>query len=230
MLDDLNNTQAVRRALEDHGDSMEPKDIRNWLAENGRVLNSDQVNGALQWLLKKRAVEHVSQGVWRIATEQPDPPEEKAPDKTRQVIPCYGLYWDRSLVSWGGGNKSLLGAKEGAGHRVDFAEQIGGYVLYQYPKLTYVGRATSSLFDRLKSHDHRLPHWDKFSWLGLKPVDEAGGLGSPSDHVSIEEMAIAMEGFLLTVEKPRDNKKGGDLLGDEYRQVADTRRTARQAR
>ena len=226
MSDDLYNTQAVLRALEDHGDSMEPKDIRKWLAENGRVLRSSQVNGALQWLLKKRAVEHVSQGVWRIAKVS----EEKAPDKTRQVIPCFGLYWDRSLVSWGGGKKSLLGAKEGAGHRVDFAEQIGVYVLHQLLAVTYVGRATSSLFDRLKSHDHRLPHWDQFSWLGLKPVDEAGGLGSPRDYVSIEEMAIAMEGFLLTVKKPRDNKKGGDLLGDEYRQVADPRRTTRQGR
>ena len=218
----LNNKRAVLQILKYNRDRMTAKDILRRLEENGRAMDSAQVRRALWSLNKDHAVENVDRGVWRIATEQ-------APDKTRQVIPCFGLYWERSLVSWAGG-KSLLGAKEGAGHRVDFAEQIGVYVLYQYPRLTYVGSTTSSLFDRLKSHHQRLLHWDKFSWLGLKPVDEAGGLGSPSDHVSIEEMAIAMEGSLITVEKPQDNKKGGDLLGDEYRQVADPRRTARQAR
>ena len=138
-----------------------------------------------------------------------------------------------SLVSWSGGKKGLLlGAKEGAGFRVNFAQQTGVYVLYQWPELRYVGRATSSLFDRLRIHHRTRPHWDKFSWFGLRPIDTDGELGTPRDQASVEEKAMAMEGFLLSVLKPPENMKGGDLLGDEYFQVADALKqvTTRQGR
>ena len=208
-------------------------DIVKWLEDNRQALTDGQISGALYVLSTKlNALETVTRGLYRIredweggpldldeTSRQIGPvPSSKEP-KRRVVIPCYGLNWKRNLVSWNAGAE-LLGAKGPGEDAVNFANQTGVYVLYQWPQVTYVGRtASGGLYERLRSHDDK--EWDTFSWFGLGTVDQDGMLVPPSVRANTEDQVTMVEAVLIEVLRPPFNKKQGDLMGDQYGQVPD---------
>ena len=127
------------------------------------------------------------------------------------------------LVSWSAG--SLLGRKGGEkdADAVNFANQTGVYVLYQWPQVNYVGRSIGGLYQRLSKHDSDADKgpWDRFSWFGLIPVDDDGELAERHGEMSIEDEVTMMEALLIRVLTPPNNKKGGDGMGVQYLQVPD---------
>jgi hypothetical protein len=114
----------------------------------------------------------------RVPLSAPDE-EEDAPDAG--ALQAFGMYWQREHVVWSGrpriSGRQSLGASE-----VNFASQIGVYLLHDRDRIIYVGRATDTLFARLKFHtvDRLSGRWDRFSWFGLKSVRPDGSLCEPS--------------------------------------------------
>ena len=111
------------------------------------------------------------------------PPAQKMPCPR---ISAYGYRWKRDWVEWNEGlgrgrpkkeesvEKALWGEKA-PGMAVNFAEQVGVYLLHNGDQTVYVGRITGGknakrgLYDRLREHtkDSLKDDWDKFSWFGI---------------------------------------------------------------
>ena len=246
----LTSKEAVFRVLAHIKSPMKTKDIVDWLKANGgEQLRDNQVSGALYDLstLYLDVVEKVEPGTYRIHPDwdgdtldkqkrKSDPSStaveqqrsgRRAPGRNSDrkiVIPCFGLHWERSLVSWNGG-QGLLGAVKDGEEAVDFANQTGVYVLYQWPQVNYVGRTTNGgLYQRLKSHDadRRKGLWDKFSWFGLHEVDDDGQLrAAPTARRNVPAEIMMMEALLISVLMPPHNSKRGDGMGFQYFQVPD---------
>ena len=113
-------------------------------------------------------------------------------------IKNYGLMWDRDGVRWSGtrGNAGRLmgqgpvGSPIGSQQEVDFRQQIGVYILYRNESVVYVGQTGSGnrrLFARLKDHrtDHLADRWDKFSWFGVRKVNQNGKLSKAEGELNL---------------------------------------------
>lgn len=241
--------EAVFRILAHIRKPAKKRDIDQWLEKNGQEpLTHGQITGAFYDLSTNyvNVVEKVERGTYRIHKEWDGKPletQERAAIGPPQVgptnelrgargvvIPCFGLHWKRDLVSWSTG-QSLLGAVKD-GDAINFASQAGVYVLYQWPQVNYVGRAASgSLFQRLKRHDTDPGKglWDRFSWFGLREVDDDGQL-QERGQLSIAEEITMMEALLISVLTPPHNNKGGDGMGTQYFQVPDAMVEEREQR
>ena len=240
----LTGKEAVFQILAHVKKPMKKRDIGDWLEANGQEpLTDGQIDGGFYDLLHYylNVVEKVEPGTYRIhknwngeplekqaridSRPEPQRPPNLGPSRRAEfVIPCFGLHWERSLVSWSGG-RNLLGTadKDGDdGDAVNFANQSGVYVLYQWPQVTYVGRTTSDLFGRLKTHDAEIRKglWDKLSWFGLCEVDDDGRLRERG-QLGIADEVMMMEALLISALRPPLNLKGGDGMGVEYLQVPD---------
>ena len=147
---------------------------------------------------------------------------------TEPVIPCYGIRWDRELVSW---EKQRSGVIMGQAYQdekpVNFAKQIGTYVLYDATNVVYVGRTISEtigMYGRIRSHVYnprRAHRWTHFSWFGLKTVNEDSTLGDNRADLATLGEIVLMETLLIEMLNPAFNDKGGDSLGVKYEQVID---------
>lgn len=204
VVEELSGKEAVFALLAFTRQPMGVSDISKWLAERGQdPLTEGQVAGGFYSLLNKydNVVEKVKPGTYRVHSAWNGKPldEQTRKDgpvalphirarrgvpKVGVVIPCYGTYWDRGLVEWRNGD--LLGKQELTdAEAVNFADQTGVYVLYQWPRVNYVGRTTTgNLYQRLSTHvnkDDRGP-WDKFSWFGLRSVGDDGRLKEPEPY------------------------------------------------
>ena len=87
-----------------------------------------------------------------------------------------------------------------------------------------VVRRTSPLGRRLHEHtiDRMSARWDRFSWFGLLPVSEAGGLGTLPGQYDAAKLIPALEAILIEALEPRQNRKrGDDLAAVEYIQRVD---------
>lgn len=253
-----NNKELILIALTEGG-SMPSGKIREWLtANNYRGLTAQQASGAIDALLKEGKVTAKklppSRGrgqrgrrgrLYSVATgnelrgadftdlKTPKPSERSFESAFEALIPCYGMNWLRDQVEWDKRPPELLGSLERDGRsntRVNFAEQFGVYVLYEWPNVTYVGRTTEGrLYDRLLSHtkDNRRGWWDRFAWFGLRSVGANQKLVFPHEHLDMEEAITAMEAILIEILSPPFNNKSGDRLGPRYSQVpvVDERRT-----
>ena len=107
-----------------------------------------------------------------IAEEADDEIDEPiVNDKQIVGIPSYGLYWEREKVRWQGTATKLLGQQTPEARVVDFAEQVGVYVLHNNGRVLYVGRTVDSLLKRLAYHNNPSNHpsnrlsfrWNQFS-------------------------------------------------------------------
>ena len=238
----LTGKEAVFRILASTGKPMRYADIADWLSARGQEpLTIGQVAGGFYVLLNNydNVVEKAGSGTYRIHSAWNGKPLDQqiqrgravAPShrgrrgvpKVGVVIPCYGTYWDRSLVHWR--SRELLGKQQGdEADVVNFADQTGVYVLYQWPRVNYVGRTTAdNLYQRLSAHanakeDRRGP-WDKFSWFGLRSVGDDLELIDPEAEVSFQHSVMMMEALLISSLDPPFNRKSGDGLGDKYFQV-----------
>jgi hypothetical protein len=141
------------------------------------------------------------------------------------LIQAFGMYWSRADVSWKVSPK-LLGQQNPDSTAVDFNEQRGVYLLHDGREVMYVGRTIDrSLGRRLNEHltDRLRGRWDRFSWFGLRPVDNSGRLG-PYQAKLVEEAEIIaiMEALLIEGLEPRQNRKrGDDFRAVEYIQARD---------
>ena len=140
------------------------------------------------------------------------------------TIKNYGLMWNRDRVHWGG-TRANPGNLMGCGPiqkpkkdqmDVNFRAQIGVYILYQNENVVYVGQTgsgTDPLFRRLKQHmaDHLADRWDKFSWFGVRRVNQDGTLNrakGQSRKMGANEILDLLEGLLIGVVEPPLNKQG----------------------
>ncbi|HRF45957.1 MAG TPA: hypothetical protein PLD30_17290, partial [Candidatus Competibacteraceae bacterium] len=77
---------------------------------------------------------------------------------------------------------------------------------------------------RLYEHtiDRMSARWDRFSWFGLLPVSDKGGIGSLPETYVAAKLIPALEAILIEALEPRQNRKrGDDLAAVEYLQKVD---------
>lgn len=140
-----------------------------------------------------------------------------------KIINAFGIYWNRSKVHWKT-IPDLLGIQQIGASDVNFKDQIGIYLLHDSRETIYVGQAIDQpLGQRLKAHtyDRLSGRWDRFSWFGLRPVDENGNLQSDIkfENLTIQDIGDILEAILIESIEPRQNRKQGNLFfGLEYLQ------------
>lgn len=149
-------------------------------------------------------------------------PEEVAESETG-ALRAFGMFWDRGKVMWTG-KPRLLGRQGLGASEVNFAEQVGVYLLHDRERVIYVGRASDTLFARLKAHttDRLGGRWDRFSWFGLRSVAPDGTLAEPSvawTHLVVIETLEAL--LIESLEPPLNRKRGDNFSGVEYLQNDD---------
>jgi hypothetical protein len=145
------------------------------------------------------------------------------------VVRNVGVLWRRDKVDWSGqpgpnGRAKLEGYLRGKPEfTVDFRDQIGIYLLiddrFDDRKVVYVGEAglgKSSLYSRLKSHTHNhlAARWTRFSWFGLRTVNDDGtlrknqGASNRVVHRTRRQALDEYEALLLEILEPPLNKQG----------------------
>jgi hypothetical protein len=172
----------------------------------------------------------VGRGVYalRAVTEKSAQDQGDAVKNADQVeetgaLRAFGMFWQRDSVSWSGVPK--LFGRQGAGATdVNFADQVGVYLLHDRERVIYVGRAIDTLFARLKTHtaDRLGGQWDRFSWFGLRGVEDDGRLSDSRVPWSQDVVIETMEALLIeSLEPPLNRRRGDSLSGIEYIQTTD---------
>jgi hypothetical protein len=139
------------------------------------------------------------------------------------ALRAFGMFWQRDAVFWAG-TPRLLGRQGAGATDVNFAGQIGVYLLHDRERVVYVGRASDTLFARLKFHttDRLGGRWDRFSWFGLRSVDDTGDLSDRGVPWSQDVVTETMEALLIeSLEPPLNRRRGDNLSAAEYIQVPD---------
>ncbi|MDT0575838.1 HTH domain-containing protein [Croceicoccus sp. F390] len=139
------------------------------------------------------------------------------------LLTAFGMFWNRNAVVWNA-KPRLLGRQGPGASQVDFADQIGVYLLHDRDRTVYVGRASEALHQRLKAHtaDRLSGRWDRFSWFGLRSVNADGTLEAVSVHGSADRLIAAFEALLIeALEPPLNRKRGDNLASVENLQVDD---------
>lgn len=136
------------------------------------------------------------------------------------------MFWRRDEVDWDASERKLLGAQLKAAQPIDFAGQVGVYILYSNERVIYVGRTTEPrLGQRLWEHtrDRLTGRWDRFSWFGVRSVEENGQLGPvPTAMFDTDMLVATMEALLIEgLEPPQNRKRGDGFNATEFIQVTD---------
>ncbi|GGG71446.1 hypothetical protein GCM10011374_40160 [Kocuria dechangensis] len=152
----------------------------------------------------------------------PVPPEDTTEDPG--LITSFGMFWEREKVDWSKGAR-ILGHQAGSDKDVDFAQQVGVYLLHDGARTVYVGRVSKPrlgqrLFDHTK--DRLSGRWDRFSWFGLRPVLANGRLGRAAETFGTDLVVATMEAILIEgLEPPQNRRQGDGMTGQEYQQTPD---------
>jgi len=157
------------------------------------------------------------------AIEVPGIPSEEK-DQTG-LINAFGMYWSRAKVLWTV-KPRILGQQQAGSTPVDFCEQRGIYLLHDGRSVVYVGRTTDqALGSRLRQHivDRLNGRWDRFSWFGVFPVAESGGIDTnAAGAYTIDTLIVTMEALMIEgLEPPQNRKRGDDFRAAEFLQVED---------
>ena len=204
--------------------------------QKGRETKHDKqaIKRDLDALCKTGAVKDLGKGVYEFQK----PKREQMPDPR---FAAYGYRWKRGLVEWNLDRKrgrpkkedsveKALWGKKASGKRgkpVNFAEQVGIYLLHNGDRTVYVGRiqrpksGNRGLYDRLREHlkDTLRDDWDTFSWFGFREVN--GGTLS-ENHVlpakddknkELLQLIATIEAVIINGIRPRGNSRGGDIGG-----------------
>lgn len=161
------------------------------------------------------------------STRRDDVPALHVEDEEDQyeIVSSFGMFWRRDAIEWVSRPK-ILGMQQIGATPVDFTKQVGIYLLYDGREVIYVGRTTDRpLGRRLYEHtvDRMSARWDRFSWFGLLPVSDSGGLGKLPPSFDSAKMIPALEAILIEALEPRQNRKrGDDLAAVEYIQREDS--------
>ena len=150
---------------------------------------------------------------------------EEEKEETGGIIKAFGMFWRRDWVEWLTKPK-LMGLQQEGADSVDFANQLGVYLLHDGREVMYVGRTTEKrLAARLSEHcrDRLSGRWDRFSWFGLLGVTDEGKLTPENlSSVTTEDIIVTFEALLVEGLEPRQNRKRGDAFrAVEYLQVQD---------
>lgn len=187
------------------------------------------------------SIEDKGNGVWEY--------KRARREKEKPSFAAYGYRWKRNAVNWelnrgrrarGAGNpKQLLGkrldAKKSDATEVDFATQVGLYLLHKGDQTVYVGRVQRAknekrgLYDRLREHtkDKLKDDWDEFSWFGFNAVGKDGKV-SPKHYIpslignedNLLQIITTIEAVIINGTRPRGNNRRGDLTRNlQYDQV-----------
>jgi len=228
---------AVLQVLKEANEALHYKDITEKIVEQGiRDLSGEipekTVAGTL-WRLVKEEERVMAEGggKYRIIEDGAQIPSGESNaqsdrDLKYATFASYGLYWKRNCVDWH--KRHLWGIAPGARTKVDFAGQVGVYLLHHHGRIMYVGQTNESqkredakgLFDRLKYHHKDKPLWDAFSWFGFRRVDDKGEL--VKDQIppcEARELIDILEAVLIQVVLPPINKQEErNNLGSLYQQ------------
>jgi hypothetical protein len=139
------------------------------------------------------------------------------------ALGAFGMFWKRDSVFWTG-RPQLLGRQGAGATNVNFASQIGVYLLHDRERVIYVGRATDTLFARLKAHnaDRLGGRWDQFSWFGVRSVRDNGDLSDGQAAWTQDAVVETMEALLIeSLEPPLNRRRGDNLSVAEYIQMPD---------
>jgi HB1, ASXL, restriction endonuclease HTH domain len=131
------------------------KGVRQSLGATPASTVSSYLSTSLRELGDESPYLHVGRGVYALKAAA----EKKAQDEINTAkdsvqeeagaLRAFGMLWKRDSVYWLG--KPLLLGKQGTGATdVNFAGQIGVYLLHDRERVIYVGRASDTLFARLK--------------------------------------------------------------------------------
>jgi hypothetical protein len=147
---------------------------------------------------------------------------EIATDESKTgALRAFGMYWRRNLVDWGPIQPELLGLQSAESLPVDFATQVGVYLLHDRDRVIYVGRATDRLVVRLRVHltDRLGGRWDRFSWFGLLDVNEDGELVQENVPWTQTVVIETLEALLIeSLEPPLNRRRGDNFSAVEYLQ------------
>ena len=158
-----------------------------------------------------------------VGAQTPTGPNNTVDPSQTGALRAFGMFWQRDAVMWSA--KAKLLGRQGAGATdVNFATQVGVYLLHDRERVIYVGRATDTLFTRLKAHtgDRLGGRWDRFSWFGLRSVGPDGELSDEVMPWNQEVVVETMEAVLIeSLEPPLNRKRGDNFSGAEYVQVSD---------
>lgn len=143
----------------------------------------------------------------------------------RPIINSLGMFWRSEEVFWKS-NPKLLGQQQAGADPVDFSPQLGVYLLHDRERVIYVGRSIDRpLGQRLFEHtkDRLNGRWDRFSWFGMKSVNDDGSLEKLDARLTEPSNIIAtLEAVLIeALEPPLNRKRGDQLSAIEYLQARD---------
>ncbi len=216
-----------------HYEEITKKIIEEGLRRKVGATPAQSVNSAITSSINFRDDEspfvRVERGVYDIREKGKIRKEVESEEQIySNLIGALGMYWSRKDVLWTTSTTKLLGEQQRGAEPVDFSDQIGVYILYDQNKLVYVGQTTDqTLGRRLSDHtrDRLKTRWDRFSWFGLKGVNEEGNLTGPGAEVrySVSSLISGLEALLIEACEPIQNRKRGDSFNVlEYNQVKDT--------
>lgn len=246
---------AIRQVLTEAGEPMHYRDITADILERGLVATvgktpSATVRNAIYRMIARDAstdrppsIKWVAPGIFGLSGAMDTetiarPIDEETVLVTEGATPnlsvaAYGLHWERDKVDWANGR--ILGYDTDPKQPIDFASQQGVYLLHNWQSTVYVGMTTAEengLSQRLRYHHRRADwsgKWERFSWFGVRQVDEDGNMVDGPDNATRNTVVALMETLLIEVLGPALNKNQGDYRGNLYRQVIDPNIAREQA-
>lgn len=231
---DLTWVDAIRRVLTDNGQPMNYADIADEILirkyrKSGGATPAQTVAANLSMQLKLGNGEfyRASTGVYglKVSRDQDSTPNQQVEDSESETgaLRAFGMFWRRENVVWRQKGR-LLGRQNVQAQPVDFAKQVGVYLLHDREKVIYVGRATDTVYTRLFAHvsDRLEGRWDRLSWFGLKDVSEDGTLTDHLPNWSHNVVVETLEAALIESLEPAQNRRRGDnFAAVEYLQFRD---------
>jgi hypothetical protein len=245
---------AIKRVLQEEGQALHYEEISQKIIEKGyrdkvgatpaatvvSIVTTDiNMNGDNSAFIRVGLGEYYLKQnipVINLPQQQMTPEEEFAEEQeiqiaTQQVIEkglikSFGMFWSRDYIFWKN-NPSMFGAEQTGATSVDFAKQIGIYMLHDAREIIYVGQAIDQpIIQRLYQHttDRLGGRWNRFSWFGFRGVKQDGSLtDTKNDYITnIQELTDTIEAILVEGIEPRQNRKrGNSFSGIEHIQTKD---------
>ncbi|WP_081617434.1 HTH domain-containing protein [Thioalkalivibrio sp. ALgr3] len=253
-MSELTWRKAIERVLSDSGGAMHYTDIAEQIVAEGLRKNvgatppttvNANISASISKDGEKSPFRKVGRGVYMLQKNSPMGASKNASqleakveadegDEEQQydIVSSFGMFWRRDYVVWTRTPK-ILGIQQLGSDPVDFYGQLGIYLLYDGREVVYVGRSVDRpLGRRLYEHtlDRLATRWDRFSWFGVLPVSEEGGLQCQPGVYGADKIVPALEAILIEALEPRQNRKrGDDLSAVEYLQTEDPEVEKRKA-
>lgn len=254
-MSDMPWRRAITKVLTDAKEPLHYSDIAqrildNGLRKQGGATPAATVAATISMYMQNDVV-RVDRGVYALAVTSPGAgarttpetrraPESQPPDLADAVdedsgfLNAFGMFWRREEVDWEQRGQALLGAQLKAAQPINFADQVGVYILYSGDRVIYVGRITEPrLGPRLWDHtrDRLTGRWDRFSWFGVRTAADDGTLGPvPAGNFAVDMLVATMEALLIEgLEPPQNRRRGDGFNATEFIQTADPQVERRRA-